>query len=216
VQRAARAHVREGRGVEDALLRRPPERRAVRVLGAEVRVPGVEMRVEVEQGHRASRPGGSTCGSVCDVEGGGAGHERRVPVRGSRQCRDVPGALGQFGRLPLRDLQRVGATGGLVRGALALGALRRAKLRLGRVELRTRGPGKDLEVPDARVVTHRHGVGERARAAFGRSHVAGRAILQGRFRGGRGQGKAAAGHSGEGDGADERGEQNALGHGRSP
>ena len=53
VQRAAGADVGEGLGVEDALLDGPAERGAVGVLGAEVGVPGVEVRVEVEQRDRA-------------------------------------------------------------------------------------------------------------------------------------------------------------------
>ena len=53
VERAAGADVGERRGVEDALLDGPAEGRAVRVLGAEVGVPGVEVRVEVQQGDRA-------------------------------------------------------------------------------------------------------------------------------------------------------------------
>ena len=44
---------RERGGVEDALLDRAAERRAVGVLGAEVGVPGVEVRVEVQQRDRA-------------------------------------------------------------------------------------------------------------------------------------------------------------------
>src|SRR5690606_29376277 len=49
VQRAADADVGQGGGVEDALLYGPAERGAVGVLGAEVGVPGVQVRVEVEQ-----------------------------------------------------------------------------------------------------------------------------------------------------------------------
>ena len=36
-------------GVEQPLLKRAPERRAVRVGGAEVRIPGVQVRVDVQQ-----------------------------------------------------------------------------------------------------------------------------------------------------------------------
>src|SRR5690606_15446392 len=53
VQRAADADVGQGGGVEDALLYGPAERGAVGVLGAEVGVPGVQVRVEVEQRDRA-------------------------------------------------------------------------------------------------------------------------------------------------------------------
>ncbi len=59
VQRAARCRrASERLGVDDAFLGRPPERRAVRVLGAEVGVPGVQVRVEVH----AARPDRVVCG----------------------------------------------------------------------------------------------------------------------------------------------------------
>ena len=49
VQRAPGSDVAERLGVDDALLDRAPERGAVGVLGAEVGVPGVQVRVEVDQ-----------------------------------------------------------------------------------------------------------------------------------------------------------------------
>ncbi len=49
VQRSAGADVAERLGVEDAFLDGPAERRAVGVFGAEVGVPGVQVRVEVHQ-----------------------------------------------------------------------------------------------------------------------------------------------------------------------
>jgi hypothetical protein len=51
-QRAADADMNAPRPVEQALLRGAPERRAVRVGGAEVRVPGIEVCVEVDDGDR--------------------------------------------------------------------------------------------------------------------------------------------------------------------
>src|SRR6478736_5195833 len=49
VQRSPGSDVAERLGVDDALLDRAPERGAVGVLGAEVGVPGVQVRVEVDQ-----------------------------------------------------------------------------------------------------------------------------------------------------------------------
>ena len=59
VQRTARADVHAGRGVEQALLGRAPERRAVGVGRAEVAVPRVEVRVEVHHRHRLRRRDGT-------------------------------------------------------------------------------------------------------------------------------------------------------------
>src|SRR6185437_5056395 len=53
VERAANADVQAGAGVEQAFLERAAERGAVRVSGAEVGVPGVQVRVEVDDGDRA-------------------------------------------------------------------------------------------------------------------------------------------------------------------
>ena len=58
VQRAADAHVRAGVQREEPLLDGPAERGAVRVRRAEVGVPGVQVRVEVDQRDRAVPGGG--------------------------------------------------------------------------------------------------------------------------------------------------------------
>ena len=57
IKRAANSDVAEGVGVDDAFLERTPERSAVGVLGTEVRVPSVEVGVEVEEGDRTVATG---------------------------------------------------------------------------------------------------------------------------------------------------------------
>ena len=50
VERATRSHMRDRFGIQDAFLHSPAERGAVRVLGTEVRVPRVQMRIKVQHG----------------------------------------------------------------------------------------------------------------------------------------------------------------------
>jgi hypothetical protein len=56
VQRASDPHVHRGVFEEQPFLGRSPQKRAVRVGSAEIRVPRIEVRIEVHQGDGAVLP----------------------------------------------------------------------------------------------------------------------------------------------------------------
>src|SRR5690606_15739645 len=98
VERAAGTNVADGFGVQNAFLHRAAERRAMRVFGAEICVPGIQVRVKVQHGNGATgalrggaeqRQGNGVVAANGDQLGAGGGQVERVLLNGLNGLIDI-------------------------------------------------------------------------------------------------------------------------------